>query len=64
MIDRETDAQLDEILRELGRLRAEFEASAIASRERLEALREDVHTILDHMATPSDPVSKPGETLD
>ena len=54
MIDRETDAQLDEILRELGRLRSE-----------LEALREDVHTILDHMALDHTvPVSKPGETPD
>ena len=38
MIDRETNAQLDEILERLGQMQAD-----------LEALRQDVHTILEHM---------------
>lgn len=47
MIDRETNAQLEEILGHLEQLRAE-----------MEALRLDVHTILEHMPMqmiPSDP---------
>ena len=38
MIDRETDAQINAILEQLSQVRTE-----------LEALRQDVHTILEHM---------------
>lgn len=38
MTDRETQLQLEELLEQIGQVRAE-----------LEALRQDVHTILEHM---------------
>ncbi len=47
MIDRETNAQLEEILERLAQVLAE-----------METLRQDVHTILEHMPIqmiPSDP---------